>query len=201
MRILVTIFLIGFSNVAFGQYFDKIYGFSLDVTTPLSNTEYVDNISARGFRFMYREMISEKFFGGLDLTNSTLTEYKPRQTYTNGSGAITTDLYNYTYNYGATLTFDYFLNTEKKLMPYAGLGVGASFLRFHQYYNVYTSQADSWGVLIRPQVGIFYRLRENSSWAFQAALHYDYSSAKSEELDLGALSVIGMQVGFVILDW
>lgn len=201
MRNLFFIILMGLSHVVFGQYFDKTYGVSLNVNAPLSNTEYVSNVSARGFRLAYREMINEKLFGGIDLTNSSLTEHKPRQTYTSGSSAITTDIFNYTYNYGATLTIDYLLNTEKKLMPYAGLGVGASFVRYQQYYNVYTSQSDGWGVLIRPQLGVLYRLRENSSWAFQAAFHYDYSSAKSEELALGSFSLIGLQVGFVVLDW
>jgi outer membrane protein W len=168
---------------------------------PLSNTNYVNQVSARGFKFGYREMISEKVFAGVDFTNSTYTRHKPRQTYTNGTSAITTDLFNYAYSYGLTLSGDYFFKTEQRFMPYAGLGVGASYINYRQYFNVYAYQGDGWGVLVRPQAGIIYKLKDDSKWAFQAAVHYDYSSAKNEDLGLEAFNNVGLQVGIIILDW
>jgi len=201
LPVLILLVFVGVFGNAQAQYFDKTYSLALDVSAPLSNTNYVNEISARGFRFGYREMISERVFGGIDLNNNTYTRHKPRRTYTNGSSAITTDLFNYAYVYGLTLSGDYFFKTEQRFMPYAGLGVGASYISYRQFFNVYSNQGDSWGVLVKPHGGFIYRLKEDSGWAFQVALHYDYSSAKSEELGLDAFNSIGIQVGVIILDW
>lgn len=198
---MILILIVALYQNVRAQYFDKSYSLMLDFNKPLSNTDYVDNLSGRGFRFAYREMISDKIFGGLDINNRSFSKHVPRQTYNNGTNAITTDLFNYTYNYGATLSFDYLLKSEGKLMPYAGLGVGASYIRFRQFYNVYSNQSDNWGVLVRPQVGVMYRTKETASWALQAALHYDYSSAKNEDLDSDTFQSIGLSIGITILDW
>ncbi|MEP2667970.1 MAG: hypothetical protein ABJH04_03185 [Cyclobacteriaceae bacterium] len=199
-KLFIVIFL-GLIGPLHAQYFDKTYSVALDVNVPLSNTDYVDGVSARGFKLGYREMINERVFGGVDFTNSTYTKYIPRQTYDNGTNAITTDLYNYAYSYGLTLSFDYFFKIEQKLMPYAGLGVGASYLSYRQFYNVYSSQDDNWGVLVRPQGGLLYKLKEDARWAFLAGIHYDYSSAKSKDFGLGAFNNMGVQVGIIMLDW
>lgn len=196
-----TIIIIGWVGNLQAQYFDKTYSLALDINKPISNTDYVSQVSARGFKFGYREMISEKLFGGVDFNNTTYNRHKPRQTYYNGTSAITTDVFNYAYSYGLTLSVDYFFKTEQRLMPYAGLGIGASYISYRQYFNVYRNENDSWGVLLRPQGGILFRVKEDSGWAFQAALHYDYSSTKSKDFGLDALHNIGFQVGVIILDW
>lgn len=197
----LTFAIVGWAGQAQAQYFDKTYSLALDINKPLSNTDFVNQVSARGFKFGYREMINERIFGGIDFTNTTYDSYEPRKTYTSGTSAITTDLYNYAYSYGLTLSFDYFFKIEQKLMPYAGLGVGASYINYSQYFNVYSNKYDSWGVLVRPQAGVIYRLKEDAGWALQAAVHYDYSSAKSQELDLKAFQNMGVQVGVIILNW
>lgn len=202
MRYFILFILsIGVSEQMHAQYFDKTYSLTWDINKLTSNTDYADNLSARGFRFGYREMISEKVFGGIDFNNTSFTGYLPRRTYYSGSNAITTDLFNYIYSYGLTLSFDYLFDKERKLIPFAGLGIGASYLKYRQYYNVYTNGNESWGVLVRPQAGVLYRIKENASWALQGAVHYDYSSAKSDELGLEAFGSIGLNVGIIILDW
>lgn len=193
--------MLGLTYPLKAQYFDKTYSVALDINTPLSNTDYIEGISARGFKLGYREMLTERVFGGVDFNNTTYTKYIPRRTYNNATNAITTDVYNYAYSYGLTMSFDYFFNTEKKLMPYTGLGVGASYVSYKQYYNVYSNQDANWGVLLRPQGGIFYRLKEDKKWAFQAGIHYDYSSAKSKDFDLDGLSNVGIQIGIILLEW
>lgn len=198
---LFIIIFLGLIDPLQAQYFDKTYSLALDVNVPLGNTDYVNRVSARGFKLGYREMINEKLFGGVDFTNSTYTRHVPRQTYTNGTNALTTDLLNYAYSYGLTLSFDYFFNTEQKLMPYAGLGVGASYMNYRQFFNVYSKQNENWGVLVRPQGGVLYKLKEDSRWAFLAGVHYDYSSAKSKDFGLDAFNNIGVQVGVIMLEW
>ncbi|GAB1444833.1 MAG: hypothetical protein KF860_13110 [Cyclobacteriaceae bacterium] len=198
---LFIILFFGIVNQMHAQYFDKTYSVALDINVPVTNIDYVNKVSARGFKLGYREMINEKLFGGVDFTNSTYTRYIPRQTYTNSTNATTTDLFNYAYSYGLTLSFDYFFKTEQKFMPYAGLGVGASFMNYRQFFNAYSNQDENWGVLVRPQGGFLYKLKEDSRWAFLAGIHYDYSSAKSKDFGLDAFNNIGVQVGVIMLEW
>ena len=198
---IAAIIIFGCNSIGYGQYFDKTYSVALDINAPLSNTDYVSQISARGFKLGYREMINDRFFAGFDFNNTSFTKYRPRRTYSNGTGAITTDLFNYTYNYGLVLSGEYYFRVEQRIMPFAGIGVGASYIKYKQFFNVYSNQSDSWGVLVRPQAGVQLRLKDDSKWAFQAALHYDYSSAKNKDFDLGSFSSVGVNVGIIILTW
>lgn len=199
---LILLFIFGWIGQAQSQYFDKTYSLMLDINMPISNTSYVEDVSARGFKFGYREAINDRFFGGIDFNNATFTEHVPRKTYTGGTNAVTTELFNYIYSYGLTLTGDYFLRPEqKKFMPYVGLGVGASYQSYRQFFNVYSISDNSWGVLVRPELGAMFRIKETAGWAFHGGIHYDYSSAKSEDFGIDAFQNVGFQVGVIILDW
>ncbi len=198
---IAVIMILGTCGSGHGQYYDKTYSIALDINAPLSNTDYVSQISARGLRIGYREMINDHFFAGFDFNNSSYTKYKARRTYSSATGAVTTDLFNYTYNYGITLSGEYYFKVEQRFMPYAGIGLGASYIKYKQFFNVYSNQSDSWGVLVRPQAGVQIRLKDESKWAFQAALHYDYSSAKNKDFELGSFSSIGINVGIIMLSW
>lgn len=195
----ILIMLLCLPFVADAQYFEKAYSVGWNINTPLTNKDYVDNVSVRGFRFGYREFINENFSVGVDFNNATFDEHKPRQTFTVPGSSITTDLFNYSYHYGLTLSGEYFFKTEQRLMPFAGVGIGASFIDYQQYFNVYVNESNDWGVLVRPQGGVLYRIKD--TWALQAAVHYDYSSVKAEALGLDAASNLGFLIGVVFLDW
>ena len=193
--------IFGALTIGYSQYYDKTYLVALDVNQPLSNTDYVSQISARGFKLGYREMINDRFFAGIDFNTTSYNKYKSRRTYSSGTGAVTTDLFNYAYTYGATLSGEYYLKVEQRIMPFVGFGIGASYIKYSQFFNVYTNQSDSWGVLLRPQGGVQIRIKDDAKWAFQAALHYDYSSAKNKDFELGSFSAVGFHIGVLVLSW
>lgn len=197
----MMLMIFGWSGISYSQYYDKTYSIALDINAPLSNTDYVNKISARGIKVGYREMINERVFGGIDLNNTTYTSYEPKQTYSSGTSAVTTDLFNYAYSYGITLIGEYYFKVEQRIMPFAGFGLGASYIKYRQFYNVYSNQSDSWGILVRPHAGVQIRLKDDSKWAFQAVIHYDYSSAKNKDFELGSFNTVGVQVGVVMLSW
>ena len=187
--------------VANGQYFDKMYFLNWSVNQPLSNTDFVGNASTRGGRLGYQEMINEKFSGGLDISWATYDDYIERQTYFSNNGAITTDYFKYVESYAATVTFNYFFFTEKKLMPYVGIGLGANYNSYKLYYNVFSSSEGGWGFLSRPQAGAWLRLGKRTPWGLHASTHFDFSTANNEDLGYQNFSNIGFQLGLVYLDW
>lgn len=172
---------------------------------PLSSTEYIDNASGRGARIGYRKFIGSerRFSAGIDFNWAQYDEYKPRETFVNESGAITTDYFNYIYQYGLTVSGQYYfpLGEKERFFPYVGLGLGANRNEYNVYYNIYTDTDKVFGFLARPEAGILVRVGERRRTGIIAAVHYDYSTNKSSVLDYDNFSAVGFQVGVALLQW
>jgi outer membrane protein W len=186
---------------ASGQAYNNLFSIGLDFNQPISNTDFIGNTSTRGFKFGYRKAINERFLAGVDLSTATYHDYAARETYTSATGALTTDFYKYAYTYGLTLSGNYLFFPESKIQPYGGLGIGASYIDYTQYYNIFSSSDPRWGVLVRPEAGVFVRLGKYSSWGIHGAVHYDFSSAKSTDFDYRNFSNAGFQIGLVFFSW
>jgi hypothetical protein len=161
-----------------GSY-SKFFFASWDGNKPMSNASFINQSSSEGFKLGYRKRINDedKLWVGFDLAEAVYNQYIPYQTYNFGTQSVSTDLYHYAYNYSATINIDYlFFSMEKLFVPYAGLGLGASYIKFSEYYNIYGTSVDSWGFLVRPEVGILIGFKPNSPWRLKAAVHYDYAS-------------------------
>ena len=187
-----------------GRDFDKFFFLSWDNNTPLSNKDFISQSSSLGTKFGFRKRINEedKLWVGGDFGWAVYKQYVPTNTYTSGTQSITTDLYNYAYNYSLSANIDYFfLPMEKIFLPYAGLGIGAAYDKFAQYYNVYGSSGTSWGFLVRPEAGILIGFKENSPWRIKAAYHYDYASNTSTDFGYKNFTNMGFQVGLVKMAW
>jgi hypothetical protein len=189
-------------TAASGQsIYERYFALSYDVNMPMSNTGFVTNTATRGFQVGFRKKISEKIYAGLDLNNATYTSHIPRQTYYSDAGALTTDFYNYVYSYGGTVAGDYYFSTEKKVMPFVGLGLGASYNTYTQYYNVFTNTDKAWGLLVRPQAGALFKLGKFESWGLITAVHFDYSTARSKDFRTNNFMNVGLRVGVMFFDW
>jgi hypothetical protein len=64
---------------------------------PLSSKEYIDTFSGRGAKIGYRMFFGRdrRFSAGVDFNWAQYDQYKPRETFVNETGAITTDYFNY----------------------------------------------------------------------------------------------------------
>lgn len=187
-----------------GRDFDHFFFLSWDNNTPLSNPDFISQASSLGTKFGYRKRINDedKLWVGGDFGWAVYKQYIPTQTYTSGTQSVTTDLYNYAYNYSLSLNVDYFfLPMEKVFCPYAGLGLGVAYDKFSQYFNVYGADATTWGFLARPEVGILIGFKENSPWRIKAAYHYDYASNTSTDFGYKNFTNTGFQVGLVKMAW
>jgi len=200
-RLVLLLLFVIVSGSASAQFYDKMFFVGWNVNSPLVNKDFVGKSSTRGARLGYRELVSEKIAVGVDVTWATFDDYTPRQTYYSPSGAITTDYTNYSNNYGALLTGDYYFFTEKKVMPYVGLGAGLAYNTYKVYYNVYASGDNVFGFLARPQAGVWVKFNERKNWAFNAGVHFDFSTARSKDFGYRNFMNAGFELGLVFLDW
>src|SRR5579859_4840431 len=83
-----------------GRDFDRYYFLSWDNNTPLSNPDFIKLSSSLGTKLGFRKRLNDedKLWAGGDFGWAVYKQYVPYQTYpVNGTQALSTDLYNYTY--------------------------------------------------------------------------------------------------------
>lgn len=172
---------------------------------PLSSTEYIDNISGRGAKIGYRAFFGRdrRFSAGVDFNWAQYDQYKPKETFATETGAITTDYFNYIYSYGLTANSQYYfpLGEKERFFPYVGLGLGVNHNEYDVYYNIYTDTDKAFGFLARPEAGILVRIGERRRMGVMAAVHYDFSTNKSDSFDYDNFSTVGFQLGIMMLQW
>jgi len=200
------IFLVLFlssSTITLAQ--ENYFYLNWDVNVPMTNTEWLGNTSTRGAKIGYRMFIGRerRFSGGLDFNWGQYDEYKPKETFENSTGAITTDYFNYVRQYGLTVSGQYYfpLGEKNRIFPYVGIGVGANRNEYLVYYNIYTDSDKAWGFLARPEAGILVRVGARRKVGLMAAVHYDYSTNKSESYNYSNFTSLGFQIGVMSLQW
>lgn len=186
---------------AFGQ--EKYIYFNINGAKTLSNTEWIDDFSFACGKLGYRGFIRPNFSAGLDFGWASFDQYEPTVTKQTGTGAITTDYFHYIYSYSAAISGQYYFKQEEedRFFPYAGLGLGASTNEYVLYYNIYEDAERSWGFLARPEIGVLFRFTERSSLGVMAAVHYDFTTNKSEKFAYNSFSTIGFQIGLMAMNF
>ena len=195
--------LIGFVSSGSLLAQEKYFYLALDANKPMSNTEWIKDMTFSGGRIGYRGFISPNFSAGLDIGWTNFDQYEPTSTKQNPTGAITTDYFHYIYSYTGVVSGQYYFKDEDedRFFPYAGLGLGANTNEYVLYYNIYEDAERSWGFLARPEAGILFRFTRNGSLGIMAALHYDYSTNKSEKFNYSNFSAIGFQLGLMSMSF
>lgn len=198
-RLAILIVAVMWSGVAYAQTsFDRYFFFGSDIVKPMNNTTFINTFSVKGFQVGYRERINDQFYVGVDFNSSTLSQHDPRQTYHTSTGDLTAEFFKYVVTYNATLAGEYYFSPEKRLNPFAGLGIGANYNSYSMFYNVFTPKDNSWGVVFRPQAGVLYKLGREQSWGVIAAVHYDYSTARSDYFGYSGFTTLGFRIGVVV---
>jgi hypothetical protein len=192
--------LILMTQIVLGQ--NRYFYAALDINKPTSNTSWIGDVSARGARAGYRAFINDRFSAGLDISWSALDQYNPTETIQNPTGALTTDFFKYIYNYGVTISGQYYFKIidNERFYPYAGLGLGANHNDYVIYYNIYQDREKAWGFLARPEAGILYKVGNRRSLGFMAGVHYDYSTNQSEKFGYNNFNTLGFQLGIVFFE-
>jgi hypothetical protein len=185
-----------------GLHAQKYVFAGLDVNKPLSNTEWVNATSNKGFKIGYRTFLNDKFSAGVDLSSNTFEQYNPTETRQTGNGALTTDYYKYIYSYSLALNgqYNFSIGQGQTFFPYVGIGLGANNNDYVVYYNIYEDSDRNWGFLVRPEAGILVKISKRGSFGVTGALHYDYSTNRSEKFNYNSFSAMGFHIGVMLLD-
>lgn len=180
----------------------KYFYVSLNYNAPMSNKDWISKGSAQGLRVGYRAFVTDRISAGVDLGSASMNEYKPTRTIESSSGAITTDYFNYVYSYSAVISgqYNFLVGDGDLIFPYAGLGLGANYNDYTQYYNIYTNQHKAFGFLARPEAGILVRFGTRRSLGAMAAIHYDFSTNKNAEFGYRNFTTAGFQIGLMLMD-
>ena len=199
VRFISTIALISLTMSCFAQ---RYFYAAWNPTAPLSNRSWARDGGAAGFRVGYRSFITDKLSAGIDLGTSSYNSYMPYQTREGPSGAITTDWFNYVYSYSGVISGQYNFEVGNKdiFFPYVGIGLGANHNEYVQYYNTYSDQDAAWGFLVRPETGILIKFGSRRSMGVMGALHFDYSTNKSELYNYNSFASAGFQLGIMFLE-
>lgn len=198
-KILIIAFLL-ISGIGWAQ--ERYFYVNWNVSQPLSNKDWIKGASTRGIKAGYRGFITPSFAAGLDISSVAYDQYQPRETFQFPTGAITTDYFRYLYSHAATVSGQYYFKVGEgyTFFPYAGLGLGVNSNEYVIYYNIYDDREQTWGFLVRPEAGILVKIGSRGSWGAMAALHYDYSTSKSEKFDYSSFSSLGFQVGIMLME-
>ncbi len=201
MRTIIFLMTFFSSTLLLAQ--EKYIYLNLDVNKPLSNTDWIEGISMAGGKLGYRGFIRPNFSAGLDIGWSNFDQYEPTSTIQNPTGAITTDYFHYIYSYSGVVSGQYYFKSEdqERFFPYAGFGLGASTNEYVLYYNIYEDTERSWGFLARPEAGILFRFTERGSLGIMAAIHFDYSTNKSDKFNYNNFSAFGFQIGLMSMSF
>ncbi|HEY0744685.1 MAG TPA: outer membrane beta-barrel protein [Chryseosolibacter sp.] len=200
MKTIFSILLIFAAATVLAQPKYLYLGINYDM--PLSNKDWVSKGSAQGIRLGYRSFITDRVSAGIDLGSSSVNEYKPTRTIESSTGAITTDYFNYIYSYSAVISgqYNFLVGDGDLVFPHVGLGLGANYNEYTQYYNIYTDSDKAFGFLARPEAGILVRFGTRRSLGAMASVHYDYSTNKSEVFGYKNYSTVGFQIGLMFMD-
>jgi len=202
LQILVLCLLAG-TSVSMAQ--ESYFYFNWDLNQPLSNTGWIDKTSSRGAKVGFRKFIGDerRISAGLDVNWNYMQEYKPTETFVSESGAITTDYFNNVFQVAAVASGQYYfpLGKNEHFFPYAGLGLGANRNNYSVSYNIYEDEEQHWGFVARPEAGMLVRIGSRRKFGLMAAVHYDFSTNKSDNYRYKNYSTVGFQLGVMVTQW
>ena len=179
----------------------NLIGASWNMNFP-TNTNYLTKTSYSGGKIDYRHFLKHKNISiGLSLDWASYEQYFPRQTFEkpDGNSAVNSDFVAQVYQVPFVATVHYYFKESKLLKPYAGIGLGASYMEQSLYYNVYVSDEYNWGFVARPELGTIIKFND-SGWGFLVGANYSIATNKTEAINSSSFKSFGLNCGFVFME-
>ena len=191
---LVALHNTGNTQSSFQAAKDKFF-VGYEVAAP--SGDWISKTSWAGGRIDYRRMVNANVSVGIAGSWNSFEEYVPKTTYqkADGSGAITSDLVKSVYTVPLTLSAHYYFGDgKKKLLPYAGVGLGTQYSEQTIYFNIFSIEDNNWAFVVRPEVGLLYPFNASTALYFSAA--YNYATNSSDIFKIDNLQHFAFSIGF-----
>lgn len=195
MRTIITLFtLIAAAHSAYAQ---STVAVQYSMNFPMGNTQdFVGDPSFRGATIDYRYHITSEIAVGVSAAWYTFYERKDYDTYTVSDNTLSASGIQYRYLNSMPLLFvgNYYFNTDQKLSPFVGLGIGTTYNRIDNEMGLYDVSVDSWHFTLAPEAGLRYGVGDEV-WGY-LSVRYN-NSFETNELD--AQSYLTVNVGVMFL--
>lgn len=148
-----------------------------------------------GVRFDYRRMLTPNFSVGIATSWNSFSQYVRKDTYQkrDGDGAVTSDMVREIYSVPITLSSHYYFASDKKAVPYIGLGLGAQYSDQTVYMNIYGLDEYNWGFVARPEVGVIIPVATGGVYLSAA---YNYATNYNDAFNIDHLQHFAFTIGF-----
>ncbi len=164
------------------------------IATPV-NSNYLTKTSFAGGRFEFRHFVKKNLSVGADIDWNSFEQYIAPTVYEkpDGSQAMYTDMVRQVYNLPLAANVHYYFDGGAKVKPYIGIGLGGQYSEQSAYYNIFVSESNNWGFVVRPEVGALFRLGNYAG--LHANVGYNYATNKNEDFNINSLKHVYYSIG------
>lgn len=159
---------------------------------------FAEKASGWGMNFEGGYYFTHNLGVGLFLAFHTNNEYIDSRTLVlSSSSSLTTDQQHSLYQLPFGVSFRYRFIPERMFVPYIALKLGPEYNRMTSYYNVYSTDRDTWGFFLSPEIGATIYPMRSKIIGFHLALYYAYATNDNHLLiyKFDGLNNLGFRVG------
>jgi opacity protein-like surface antigen len=191
------IFLLLFSSLAINVASAQDVGFTISYPMSFSLGDFDDYIAKTSFRGISMELnkrVKTNLDIGVETSWSVFYEKADKATYTEGTASITGVQYRYTHTVPILAHARYYHGpgSGKKLIPYAGLGVGTMYVDRFTDFGLYRISNDAWQFCLRPEAGLAVQTK-NMPAVILGVKYY----AGFDDQDLNGQSYFSVNIGIM----
>ncbi|EAZ79750.1 outer membrane beta-barrel protein [Algoriphagus machipongonensis] len=196
MKNLLATFILVLAISSFAQAQNSLFSFNYAVTVPMGNTsEFIDNVSGRGFVFEYQKFIDPHWTVGIEAGHTTLYKKEEDKVYTEGTASLSGTQYRYQHSWPILINANYYALRTGILRPYAGVGIGTMASQRKVDMGIFSSDQTHWQFAIKPEVGTL--IQPNANMAFRIGAKYLMGFESS---DLVGQSNLNFNIGIVFIN-
>jgi len=165
---------------------------SYPISFPMGDLHsYTTNTSFRGISLEFNKKTSPFTTAGLEVGWNVFYQRADQKVYHQGTASISGVQYRYTNAApiiaGASYHFE---SSSKALHPFAGIGLGTTYVDRTTDFGVYRSISDAWQFCIRPELGLDVHFAHGQSLFLAAKYFWNFNTN-----DLDGQSWLSLNVG------
>jgi hypothetical protein len=191
--ILISLITLAGIGTAFSQ---TIWTLSYEPATPIGDMRnFIETSTLRGLSGSGSWFVTEKITVGLDIQWTEFYEKEDRFTWHIDGAAVTANAWKefYIWSFYANSKYYFLDEDEHKILPYAGLGVGVSYIDQNAQIGAYEFKETSWKFAVAPEFGARIPMGIERSWGLNLKLRYQI--AIYDKYDINPLQYLNYSFG------